>query len=690
MKRKPLFRINDKIPIIPILLLILLIGIAPFITAFGDSFFHDYYGERSFAGLENFRFILGDTAFTYSLNITVIWALLNVVLSLFFGFLLALKLVGSGEGSKKRDMLHHFLLIPWGIPVYIAIPLWRAFLHGNGGESVITRLTGLQINLMTDPLSGFLGALMVSLWLSIPLSAFVFAGHMRKVSRQVIEAARIDGAGMGEIAIHIYIPEIRESLLAMGVLNFIKAFKEFTLVFMMTAGGPPLISGITERHIVGATTTLGVFLYEVFLQTNDWGINAAYALIMAGLVIFIMLIWIFIKRRASVRFFLFISALLLLPGGNPVLWSFAGAYLLFGIAGGVIDKKAGRVRIKIHIGFGWLTLVHLIYTIIEIAIHGFLTGFHPGILIPILTLLFRSAERRRTKPFQSIPEYRWKGLGFRKFIPVRGVGGGANLVSISFIGISLIILYMLIWMSLSRISACYMDSLLPGMATMDNFRRIFVEESILKYFLNTFIVAGVTAIFLPFIIFPGAVRLSKWGKKRTLTFLGFIQIIGIAGGMHTLIPLYSLFRNLGLINTYIPLILIYLYHSIPFALFILTAYLESLPASFRDLAKLEGMGDLTYGFKILLPLSLPPLITAVMTAFIAGWNGFQAPLLFLNDEALYTISLKLYSYVGNLGSGSPVWNTFAAVSVVNTLFIGFLFIRFKKPMGYSPVSEVEE
>ena len=80
----------------------------------------------------------------------------------------------------------------------------------------------------------------------------------------------------------------------------------------------------------------------------------------------------------------------------------------------------------------------------------------------------------------------------------------------------------------------------------------------------------------------------------------------------------------------------------------------------------------------------------MMTAFIAGWNGFQAPLLFLNDESLYPISLKLYSYVGNLGSGSPVWNLFAAASVINTLFIGIIFLKFKNPLGYSPASESSE
>ena len=660
---------QSKILILPILLLILLIGMAPFAGAFRDSFYHDNYGEPSFAGLENFRIILGDAAFSYSLNITVLWAFLNVSLSIVFAFLLALRLMDA-----NKAFLHRMLLIPWGIPVYIAIPLWRAFLHGNGGESLISRLTGLHINLMIDPIAGFLGALLVSLWLSIPVTAFVFAGHMRKVSRSVLEAARLDGAGEGEIARYIYIPEIRESLLAMGVLNFIKAFKEFTLVFMLTSGGPPLINGITDRHIIGATTTLGVFLYEVFLQHNDWGINAAYALIMAVLVLFIMSLWILVRRDKSLRIFLIFSALVLIPGGRPVLWLVALGYLIFAI----INKE-------VHLGK--LVLFHLGVTLFLVGSEGYLAGFHPGILLPLLALLIRRRQRRESRKLFKTPAEDWKGLGYRRFIPAASLAPGSRIIMIFFIVLSSIILYMLLWMSLSRISACYIDSLIPSFATTENFRIIFAEEGILRYFINTFVVAGITAVLLPLLVFPGAVYLNKAGSKKTLAFLAFIQVVGIAGGMHSLIPLYRIFRAFRLIDSYIPLVLIYLYHSIPMALFILTAYLKTLPSSYRDLARLEGMGDLAYGFRILLPLSLPPLLTAVMIAFISGWNGFQAPLLFLNSEEKYTISLKLFSYVGNLASGSPVWNLFAAASVVNTLFIGTLFFRFKNPMTNSPLSE---
>lgn len=108
----------------PVIFLIFLVGMSPFLTALRESFFHDYYGERSFAGLENFAYIFNDAAFSYSLNITVLWAFLNVILSLTLGFLLALRLIRRDRGSSA---LYRMLLIPWGVPVYIAIPLWRAF-----------------------------------------------------------------------------------------------------------------------------------------------------------------------------------------------------------------------------------------------------------------------------------------------------------------------------------------------------------------------------------------------------------------------------------------------------------------------------------------------------------------------------------------------------------------------------------
>ena len=172
-------RLTDSSPIkiVPLLLLILLVGIAPVGNAFLNAFFHDFYGERSFAGLDNFKVILGDRGFSSSLSITILWASLNTLLSIFLGFIFAVLL---SRRDSLSSLFYFFLLIPWGIPVYIAVPLWRALLHGNGGASLLTALFGIRINLMTDPAAGFLAALVVSVWMMTPLCAFVFLGLSAK------------------------------------------------------------------------------------------------------------------------------------------------------------------------------------------------------------------------------------------------------------------------------------------------------------------------------------------------------------------------------------------------------------------------------------------------------------------------------------------------------------------------------
>jgi ABC-type sugar transport system permease subunit len=639
----------------PFVLLMVVIGILPFANALIDSFYHIEYESRIFAGLENFRYLTEDRGFAFSLNITVLWAFAASILTLVMGFLIALRILDSARGSRT---LFQFLLIPWGIPVYIAVPLWRALLHGNGGESVITRLTGITINLMVDPAAGFLSAMAVNLWMGVPLTAFVLAAHMKKIPVSVLEAAQLDGASRGRIALHIILPFIRDSALIMSLRNLIKGFKEFTLVFLLTGGGPPLVQGITRRYVIGATSTLGMFLYDVFTGTSDWGISAAYALMMAAIVLVAMLMWMLARRNASQYALLLVTAFAQIPGGNPALLIIVFLYLIC-----IPFRKA----------FPWVFAIHSLLIVYRIAAMGYLSGFHPGYALSVLAAVIIWKNAKMSKNSR-------RDIRVRK-TPVGGmINGSSIVVAWLMVIVTAVILYLLVWMSLSRVSAVYMTGLLPAMPSMSNFIRLFSEEGILMNFANTLLIAGISAGLLPLIAFPTAVWLHRRGSKWTLGVLAVIQILEMAGGMHSLIPLYRIFLFFRLIDSFIPLILIYIYQALPFTLFVLTAYLNSTPKAYRDIAELEGMPMLSFGFRILFPLSLPAILTTVMAAFIGAWHGFLPALLFLNDEGLYPISLRLFGYVGSIASGTPVWNLFAAASTVNLLLIGFLLIRFRNPM----------
>lgn len=665
------FKINWYF-IIPALLIIAVAGISPFFEALTTSFFHDVYGSRSFAGLDNFRYLSSDAGFGYSLNITAVWALLSCVLSIFFGFITAIAL--SSRRKKLSNILYGALLIPWGIPVYIAVPLWRALIHGNGGISILTTLFGIRANLLMDPAAGLIACLIVNIWMTVPLTAFVLHGALKKIPKSTVEAAVVDGANPGILAAYIYLPQIKPSLLVMGLLNFIKSFKEFTLIFLMTSGGPPMMSGITERYIIGSTTTLDLFLYDVFNNTDNLGITSAYSVLMAGIVIMLMSIWYVTRSRnwgEKKKF----RSLSIITAGLQILFSgTAGLLPAAGYLSGMINKNMLKITVLIHLAW----IIFRMFTV------NFLEGFTPGIL-PALFMLYYFRTRNNTPEISNLP-----GRSFRSGL-LKNLNSGMSFFTGGFLLLSsAVILYMLIWMSFSGVSACFIDGPLPPHAGVQSYKAVILDENIFLYFRNTLIVAGLTGILIPIVSFPAALFLHNRGKAFTAGFLTFIQILGITGGMHSLIPLYSAFSRVGLVNSYLPLIIISVYHSIPFSLFTITAWLDRMPRAFRDIALLDGQSPVGYMLKIIMPLSKPVMVTAFMTAFIGAWNGFMAPLLFLNDERLYTISVKLYSFVGSIAGGSPEWNIFAAASVINCLIIALVFSRFKKPAGDAPVSEFTE
>ena len=588
--------------LVPLLAIVLLVGALPYLAALRDSFAHDIYGERSPAGLENYRFLFQDRALLLSATVTLAWAFLEAALATALGWALALILFESRRGAA---LIYAAILVPWGIPTYIGVPIWRMLIHGAGGDSILFHLTGLHINLLTDPFSSFCAALFVAAWMGAPGAAFVFYGALRKLPSHAIEAARLDGAGRAALSRLIYRPLVKGSLVAVFAFEFVKAFKEFQVPFLMTAGGPPLLSGITDRTIVGATTTLEIYLYDLFQGQDDWGLAAAYATV-AGAVLALLTGLAFLASRVA------------------------------------SNRAKAREEAERHGGTA------------DGGLRALAPGFRDGRAADLVSVLGR-------------------GL----------VGAGAVLSG-------LLVLFALLHMAFSGLSTTYIDSFLPRFFSADNFRAIFAEDGVGRAFLNTLGVSLVTAVLVPLIVFPAAMRLRTAGPGMRAALFAGLQALGSAGGMHSLVPLYALARRLGLTDSYIPVVAVYLFHALPFALFTTTAWLDSLPKSLEEYADLEGASRPRVFFSILVPLSLPALATCAMTAFISAWNGFLAPLLFLDDDAKYTIGIRLFSYVGSVASGNPQWNRFAAASIVNLLIVGIVLWRLKGPLGKAPLSEHDD
>ncbi len=657
----------ERLKLVPVILLLILIGVSPFIFAFLTSFSHDVYGERSFAGVENYRFLLSDRGFRYSFSITAAWSIVTTLLTVGVAFFLATQMVSSKNIYSK--FVYGALLIPWGIPVYIGVPLWRGIIHGNGGESLISTLFGMEINLLTDNVSAFFSTVFVHLWLAIPVTTFVFVGALRKVPNNLIETARIDGGHRGIVIRHIYFPAIKNTLMAMSALLFVSALKEFTLVYLMTSGGPPLVSGITDRSIIGATTTLGVFLYEIFGETADFGISSAYAVFLMGFVIIILFFWLFARGKLkNTNIPIFLVAVL-----QPLLGGWVG--IIFGI---LYCTAILRKRFYLYVFYAQIAV-----TLVLVISQGFLKGFQGGLIVSVLMLLLLlkgsdlSGSKRTKKENKRFPEAQ-----STRFFPVIL----PPLIIIS----SLVLLFFLTMLSVSEGNVITFDSLSGRIKGFGNFIQLFSETGLHRYFFNTIFLSATAAVITPLICFPAASYLVHKGKRHVALFLLGIQVLSVGGGIHTLLPLYAQFIRLGMGGSYIPLVLIYCYHAVPFSLFTMTAYLEKHPKSLKDQAQIDGAGPLQYLWRIQVPVSIPVITTTAMITFMNGWNSFLAPLLFINDESKFTISVKLFSLIGNLGSSNPQWNLFAAASVINLAIIALIFGPLQRPLQSTALRDIDD
>jgi N-acetylglucosamine transport system permease protein len=108
-----------------------------------------------------------------------------------------------------------------------------------------------------------------------------------------------------------------------------------------------------------------------------------------------------------------------------------------------------------------------------------------------------------------------------------------------------------------------------------------------------------------------------------------------------LIPLFSLVNNLGLINTYVGLILVYIAYSLPFTVFFLTGFFKTLPGELQEAAIIDGANQYQAFFLVMLPLASPALISMGIFNFLGMWNQYILPLVLVSDESKYVLSQGL-------------------------------------------------
>ncbi len=141
----------------------------------------------------------------------------------------------------------------------------------------------------------------------------------------------------------------------------------------------------------------------------------------------------------------------------------------------------------------------------------------------------------------------------------------------------------------------------------------------------------------------------------------------------TLVPVFVLMKNLGWVDTLLPLIIPYFFGGGAFYIFLFRQFMMTIPLELDDAAKIDGCGTLGLYGRIILPLSRPVLATAAIFSFLAHWNDFLGPLIYLNSVSNYTLSLGLRLLQGYGGYGVQRWHLLMAASLLVLMPVLILF-----------------
>lgn len=222
----------------------------------------------------------------------------------------------------------------------------------------------------------------------------------------------------------------------------------------------------------------------------------------------------------------------------------------------------------------------------------------------------------------------------------------------------------------ANISLPFPPRLIPEDISGFNYGIVFENGRLIQSYINSAIVT-ISSVFLSVSasLLAGYAFSKGTFKGKRLLFIIVLCTLMIPMEPR-LIPLYTLFNSVNLLNTFWPLILPPLINGM--LIFLCKQFFDQLPDTLRDAAQIDGAGEFKTFFRVYLPLSGPIAATMVILAFIWSWNDFMWPLVVLNDQDLHTVPLYLASF--SLKNGTSLAGLTMALATVSILPIVVLYL----------------
>ena len=215
----------------------------------------------------------------------------------------------------------------------------------------------------------------------------------------------------------------------------------------------------------------------------------------------------------------------------------------------------------------------------------------------------------------------------------------------------------------------------PDPWNVENYLAVLTGSQFWQQVLNSTIAAGATTIGAVLLGLMASYILARYRFRGR----GVLYAVFASGLMFpitvAITPLYIVIRDLGLMNSLAGIILPQIAFALPMTIIILVPFLRAIPDEIQEAAFIDGCGRLSFFWRMVLPLSIPGVITVGILAFIGSWNSYLLPLFILNNEATYTLPLGVQAFSSQYSVDTAKVLAFTSLSMLPALAFFSLFER---------------
>jgi arabinogalactan oligomer/maltooligosaccharide transport system permease protein len=216
----------------------------------------------------------------------------------------------------------------------------------------------------------------------------------------------------------------------------------------------------------------------------------------------------------------------------------------------------------------------------------------------------------------------------------------------------------------------------PEDLSVGNFVSVMTDQPFARWMLNSAVVAGATTVVGVFLATTAGYAFSRFRFPGRRSGLMSFLVSQMFPGTLMLIPLYIIVVQwLGLGSTWIGLILVYTTTAIPFCVWMLKGYFDTIPRELEESARIDGASARQIFLRIIFPLAKPAVAVTALFSFMTGWNEFILAATFMDEELMYTAPVGLRFFVGGY---AQQWGYFAAGSIIVAIPVVALFFVLQK------------